>query len=186
MMRTYTINQQAWLTLFIDADRSLKVFGFTPIAFESKIGQSSAYTEPKLAAQYISASSSATPGWNGGTQGFDVATQTHAMAVTLDCDFVMDTSGTQCLLAPGVASNPSSQEVFTRLTLLVDYEPAQGTGRRRRRQATNERGYASVDAQSTVTGDQAQAEAAPSSASGVTASKSLVAFVVAGMLAMLM
>jgi hypothetical protein len=185
-LRTYTINQQAWLTLFIDADRSLKVFSFTPIAFESKIGQSSAYTNPKLASQYLTASSSASPGWDGVPQGFDVATQTHAMAVTLDCDFVMDVSGTQCLLAPGSPGNPASQEIFTRLTFLVDYEPAQGPGRRRRRQAANERGYASVDAQSTVTGDQTQAEAAPSSASGVTASKSLVAFVIAAMLATLM
>jgi hypothetical protein len=68
MMRSYTINQQAWLTLFIDADRSLKVFGFTPIAFESKIGENSAYTVPKLASQYITASSSATPGWGGVNQ----------------------------------------------------------------------------------------------------------------------
>jgi hypothetical protein len=185
-LRSYTINQQAWLTLFIDAERSLKIFGFTPIAFESKIGQNSAYTNPKLASQYITASSSATPGWDGVPQGFDVATQTHAMAVTLDCDFVMDASGTQCLLAPGSPGNPASQEIFTRLTFLVDYEPAAGAGRRRRRQAANERGYASVDAQSTVAGDQTQAEAAPSSASGVTASKSLVALVAAAMLAMLL
>jgi hypothetical protein len=62
------------------------------------------------------------------------------MAVTLDCDFVMDASGTQCLLAPGAPGNPASQEILTRLTFLVDYEPAQGAGRRRRRQAMGEMG----------------------------------------------
>jgi hypothetical protein len=186
ILRAYTINQNAWLTLFIDAEQSLKVFGFTPIEFQTKIGQNSQYTTPSQAAEYLQASSSNTPGWNSVPQGFDVDTQTHAMAVTLDCDFVMDASGQQCLLNPGAPGNPASQEIFARLTFLVDYEPAAAAGRRRRQAAETERGYAAVDAQGTVEGDATQAEAAPSSASGVTASKSLVALVAAAMVAMLL
>jgi hypothetical protein len=183
MMRSYVLDENAWLTLFIDAEKSLKVYNMDAIKFETKLANG-VYTVPPDAATYLANVNGGVPGWGGSTQGFDIPTQSHAMAVTLDCNFVVDPSGT-CLVSPG-NGGPPSLEIFARLTFYVDYEPATGAGRRRRQAASSERGYATIDAQSTVTAPQtAEAEAAPSSASAVSAPRALVAVVAAAAFAML-
>lgn len=181
-MRAYVLNENAWLTLFIDADKSLKVYRMTAIDFQTKL-VNGVYTSPPDAASYISAVNSNDVGWNGYQQGFDVYTQSHTMAVTLDCNFVVD-GNNNCLVAPG-NGDPPSVEIYARLTFYVDYEPVNASGRRRRQAAQTDRGYAAIDAKSTVTTDNSQAEAVPSSASGVYASSPLIAMVAAAVFALL-
>lgn len=101
-LRSFTINDEAYLTLFIDTDVSLKVFAMTVLpanasGFVTKLS-GGVYTAPAAASDYIYNVN------NGvGLNGFHVATQTHSMKVTLNCEFVQDNSTPRnCLVAPGV------------------------------------------------------------------------------------
>ena len=193
VMRAYVVDQYAWLTLFIDAAQSLKVYAMhvlddgTGTGFQTKIAGGS-YTTPPDAGQYIQnvndQLSNGGPG-NDVTQGFDVDTQTHAMWVQLQCNFVVDGSG-DCLVNPGGAV--PRLEIFARLIFYVDYEAADT--RRRRRQVSNEqaaqtdRGYAAMDTNASVEANQEMAAEIPSAASGVRPAAALALAVATAALAL--
>jgi hypothetical protein len=94
-LRSFLVNDMAWLVLFLDSDRSLKVYSLSPIRLETRLGPNGTYTVPPRAIQYISSSNTNQPSTIqvGETQGFDIATQTHAMEVQLECNFVVDATG---------------------------------------------------------------------------------------------
>jgi hypothetical protein len=71
------------------------------------------------------------------------------------------TPGT-CLLQPG-PSGTIEGNIYARMTFVVDYESASSTvGRRRRRQATSEKGYAAMATEVSVGTGETGVELAPS------------------------
>lgn len=164
-VRSYAVDQSAWLTLFLDTDKSLQVYAMEVIGFQTKLANG-IYTTPPDARLYMAG---VNEGWLAGpdgsfvAQGFDVATQTHAMWVQLDCNFVVDSSG-KCILSPGAEPASSRLDLSARVLFSVDYEADAGAGRRRR-QASTERGYASMDTSASVyASDELLAQEAPRSA----------------------
>lgn len=108
-LRSFRINELAYLTLFIDTENSLQVFDMQLLSaadggFQTKLNGGT-YTTPDAADGangYIELANG-----KANDDGFNVPTQTYSLTVTLGCAFVQDgTLGQQsrnCLVNPGMA-----------------------------------------------------------------------------------